>query len=511
MREYIIQVADPSVWDTLWDELTVGGLGDNFIPERSVEVVNDRPQNDYLAHFNLTDEEATLLKQDPRIVDVELQADLRPNIEKKFNGVRHATYDRSPAQTTAQMKNWGLLRCINQADPYGTALSVTGDFTYNLDGTGVDIVVIDTGVESGHPEFAVNADGTGGSRVVDFDWHSLGVTGCPTGASIGGYLGDSDGHGSNCASISAGNTCGWAPGANIYSIRIFSGPSIRTGAYLGVINSDIAFDLVRAFHLKKIADGNPRPTVCTNSWGYSTSYINMRTTNYRGVVTNTLTRNIGLGQIYGNHGYSQVSYLNQSVNNCASAGVILVGAAGNSQHKIDIPPGLDYNNYWTDSYGQYYYHRGMSPSCASSMITVGATDSIISSPAIERKAYFSETGPRVDVYAPGVMIMGAYANKPYNTYPVQDSRNANYYLNKISGTSQATPQVAGYIACLLQLRPTLNSEDVRKFITDSSNKGVLNENPNGGVGYANQYHLQGGGNRYLYQPFNNSLRGNITS
>jgi subtilisin family serine protease len=84
-------------------------------------------------------------------------------------------------------------------------------------------------------------------------------------------------------------------------------------------------------------------------------------------------------------------------------------------------------------------------------------------------------------------------------------------LNKISGTSQATPQVAGYIACLLQLRPTLNSEDVRKFIVDNSNKAMLNENTSGGNVYSNLFYLQGGANRYMYQPFNNSLRGSFTS
>ena len=64
MREYIVTVADPSVWDTLWNELTTDGLGDNFIPQRAVEVTNERPFNDNCAHFNLTDEEAQLFEED---------------------------------------------------------------------------------------------------------------------------------------------------------------------------------------------------------------------------------------------------------------------------------------------------------------------------------------------------------------------------------------------------------------------------------------------------------------
>jgi subtilisin family serine protease len=142
------------------------------------------------------------------------------------------------------------------------------------------------------------------------------------------------------------------------------------------------------------------------------------------------------------------------------------------------------------------------------MITVGATDSVLTNPPIERKAYFSETGPRVDVYAPGTMIMGAYANKPYQTYAVADPRRAGYYLNKISGTSQATPQVAGYIACLLQLRPKSTVSEVKKFIADSSNKNKLAE---GALSWTNLYSLQGGANNYLYTPFTNPSRGSITS
>ena len=73
------------------------------------------------------------------------------------------------------------------------------------------------------------------------------------------------------------------------------------------------------------------------------------------------------------------------------------------------------------------------------------------------------------------MIMGAYANKSYQTYAVADSRRSGYYLNKISGTSQATPQVAGFVACFLQLRPTSNVSDVKNFISTYSNKNKLAE------------------------------------
>ena len=516
MREYIITVNDPTIWDTgLWNELTVNGLGDNFIPDRSVEVVNERPFNDYSAHFNLTDEEAALIRQDSRIAFVELQADLQEGVEKGFSAVRaSANYNRHPGSTTNSMKNWGLLRCINQADPYGTNTSVTAEFPYNLDGTGVDVIVMDSGVEPNHPEFAVNADGTGGSRVVDFNWASLGVPGTSSSAGIGGYLGDSDGHGSHCASVSCGNTQGWASGAAIYSIRIFSDPDIRTGAYLGAINSDIAFDIVRAFHLAKIAAGNTRPTICTNSWGYRASYSGMSSTVWRGTTYPTTSRNTTYGQVNSLHPYV-VNYLDVSAVNCINAGVILVGAAGNYYHKADIPGGIDYDNYYNSYYGQIYYHRGSSPTRATGFINVGAVDTIQTNPAIERKSNFSETGPRVNIYAPGSMVMGAYANKPYATNAVPDPRNSSYYLNKISGTSMACPQVTGVLACLLQARPTATAADCLAWLIENSTLNALNENPSGlpggGATYTNNYYLQGGNNRVLHQPFKSLMRGSITS
>ena len=508
MREYIVSVNDPAIWDTLWPELTTDGLGDNYVPNRSVEVLNERPLNEYCAHFNLTDEEADELRNDPRIKFVELQADLREGIEKSPFGKRQSmNFDKSYSINNT-MKNWGLHRCTTTTNPFVNVPNVTADFNFNLTGKGVDIIVVDTGVEPGHPEFAVNADGTGGTRVVDFDWYSLGVPGTPTSAQIGGYMGDSDGHGSNCASISAGNTCGWASGAAIYSLRIFAGSSIRTGAYLGAISSDICYDIVKAFHLKKLSEGNTRPTVCTNSWGYRAYYWSMTYVHYQGqdYPLSAYWQGQQYGMVNYQHPYSQVEYLNQSATNCSDAGVIMVGAAGNYYHKIDVPGGVDYDNYY--AYGSFgsptYYHRGSSPTCAPGFITVGAIDNNI---GYERKVYFSESGPRVDIYSPGVMIMGAYANKPYQTYAVADPRNPSYYLNKISGTSQATPQVAGLLATILEARPTMTPAEAKGFLTFFSVKDALTFE--GTDTYSNLNSIQHGKNRVLQTPYTAETRGRI--
>lgn len=524
MREYVVTVIDPKSWDTLWTELTTDGLGDNYVPKRTVDVANERPVNEFCAHFMLSDEEAEELKQDARISNVELLPELRDDIELKVFGTRpDSDYNRDLHNTTAGMKNWGLLRSINSTNNFGNNLAIVADFPYNLDGTGVDIIVVDSGVEPDHPEFAVNSDGTGGSRVRDFDWSALaveyGIANVKTSAACGGYLGDADGHGSNCASIAAGNTCGWASGADIYSLRIYSGYNIKTNAPLQSIvdTTTVIFDLVTAFHLKKIAQaaGGPvRPTICTNSWGYSGlgNFPNMQYTNYRGTQYNITTPNPAYGQVSPQWPV-RVTSIDADVLNCSNAGVILVGAAGNSGYKQDIPGGNDYDNFWYNSLSKAtnYYHRGSSPTAAPGMVCVGAIDSVQDS-SIEQKAYFSNCGPRVDIWAPGVAIMGAYANKSYYTYPVVDERSpagTDYYLNKISGTSQACPQVTGLLACILQARPEMTAQDALKFIAGYSIKDQLTIT--GAPGYENITDLQDAPNRYLYMPFNNQSRGSISN
>ncbi len=61
------------------------------------------------------------------------------------------------------------------------------------------------------------------------------------------------------------------------------------------------------------------------------------------------------------------------------------------------------------------------------------------------KSGFSNYGTPLRVWAPGTYIMGAYINKGS---AVQIGATG-YYVNKLSGTSMASPQVAGLIACYL--------------------------------------------------------------
>jgi hypothetical protein len=181
-------------------------------------------------------------------------------------------------------------------------------------------------------------------------------------------------------------------------------------------------------------------------------------------------------------------------------GVVQVAAAGNSSYKHTKLGNIDYNNNITYNYnGSFYteyYHRGGSPDSDGTMICVGA----ISPLASELKADFSDCGERVDVYAPGEHIISSVAKSGpqyYNalvTTPA-DSRNSSYYVDKYGGTSMASPQVCGALACLMETNQTLNQATALSWISQNSSTMPNSTDPES---YSNLRHLQGSPARYLF-------------
>jgi subtilisin family serine protease len=107
-------------------------------------------------------------------------------------------------------------------------------------------------------------------------------------------------------------------------------------------------------------------------------------------------------------GGSKSAAVNSAAANAVSAGVFFAVAAGND--------GKDAAN--------------SSPASEATVFTVGATDSA------DKVASFSNYGSVVDIHAPGVSILSTWLNGGTNT---------------ISGTSMATPHVAGLAAYILAL------------------------------------------------------------
>ena len=97
-----------------------------------------------------------------------------------------------------------------------------------------------------------------------------------------------------------------------------------------------------------------------------------------------------------------------------------------------------------------------SPARVKAALTTGATDST------DRRASFSNYGSCLDLFAPGVAITSAW--------PAAGSTTAT---STISGTSMASPHVAGAAAVLLQQRPTMTPSAVATELVRASTKDAV--------------------------------------
>jgi subtilisin family serine protease len=243
--------------------------------------------------------------------------------------------------TDAQTLDWGVSAI--GGDSSSTA-SGSGGGTV----TGVRIYIIDTGIQTNHPDLNV----VGGINY---------TSGSPNSYS------DGNGHGTHCAGIAAARdnssyTVGVAPGAPLYAVRVLN--SNGSGTTSGVI---AGVNWVK----QQKQNNSSIPMVANMSLGGGAS-----------------------------------STLDQAVNNCINAGVVMCVAAGNS--------GADAGNY--------------SPARVTNAITVGAHGSN------QTIASWSNYGSVVDILAPGVSILSTYKGTTTAT---------------LSGTSMATPHVTGAAALYL--------------------------------------------------------------
>jgi hypothetical protein len=95
-----------------------------------------------------------------------------------------------------------------------------------------------------------------------------------------------------------------------------------------------------------------------------------------------------------------------------------------------------------------------SPARAPSALTVAASDSA------DQQAIFSNDGPCVDLHAPGVDITSSWPSSPTG-------------IDTISGTSMASPHVAGVAAALLGRQPGLTPAQVTERLLADATPGVI--------------------------------------
>ncbi|EEU45718.1 uncharacterized protein NECHADRAFT_61473 [Fusarium vanettenii 77-13-4] len=131
-------------------------------------------------------------------------------------------------------------------------------------------------------------------------------------------------------------------------------------------------------------------------------------------------------------GGGKTQALDAAVNAAVRTGVHFAVAAGNDN--------ADACNY--------------SPAAAAEPVTVGA------SALDDSRAYFSNYGKCTDIFAPGLNIQSTWIG-------------SKYAINTISGTSMASPHIAGLLAYYLSLQPAEDSEYAMASITPKKLKENL--------------------------------------
>jgi subtilisin family serine protease len=130
--------------------------------------------------------------------------------------------------------------------------------------------------------------------------------------------------------------------------------------------------------------------------------------------------------------------LDDAVRRCITDGIVMAVAAGNSNVNAS----------------------NSSPARVAEAITVGSTTSL------DARSSFSNFGSIVDIFAPGSSITSAWYTSSTN-------------LNTISGTSMASPHVAGAAALFLEFAPGSTTAQVETGLKNAAARGRISGIPTG--------------------------------
>ncbi|MDQ6689846.1 MAG: S8 family serine peptidase [Gemmatimonadota bacterium] len=269
--------------------------------------------------------------------------------------------------TTQSGATWGLDRVDQRA------LKLDGFYTYNTEGAGVTVYIIDTGINFSHPDLE-------GRAVKGIDE-----------VTTGGTAEDCNGHGTHVSGTVGGKLYGIAKKVSLIGVRVLDcgGSGTTSGVIAGI-------DWVTARQNCTPPSGTPVGINCGNP----------------------AAANMSLGG-------SKDVLLNQAVAKSVGVGVTYAVAAGNSSADA----------------------CSSSPSSEPTAITVGATD------INDGFASFSNRGSCVDINAPGVNITSDWLSGGTNT---------------ISGTSMASPHVAGAAALYLSVNRGASPAAVASALTTNA-------------------------------------------
>jgi hypothetical protein len=372
------------------------------------------------------------------------------------------------------------------------------------------------------------------------------------GTNLNGTNGMTDSHGTACASLSAGKNFGTAFAANIWSIF---GPTQNPKFIMPI---ELAYDLMKIFHLYKPTNpstGVKNPTIINASYAYvggftATDTISYRFKNQTGTFTGnapatdptspvlyakeSLTNNL-LATNYGAYRTFNTESSSSSVvtsgEELMNSGVIFVSAAGNQNQRVgvgsDDPHRLDY--YEDSIFGIYRNNPNFPAGCAPSghrdwllpcglgfdsvndfhpVINVGAMDEFINGDYSERKAFYSNNGPGIDVWAPADETLAAGIS---GLDPFRRVDNSVFFDRLFNGTSAAAPVVVGIIAIYLQLNPLATSAQVKNWLSTIGSQTLVTEyldqypNESDTLYWSGTFNMRGAPKKIVYNPYENSI------
>lgn len=171
---YSIGFNTQEAWEEFHQDCTTDGSSHDHVPSRCVCCTDEKLHSPTRGCYELTDEEAELLRNNPNVKYINLDPVMYPekfspparelyNIPRYSSAVKnYRDFETTPipAVSSAEINRSGyqLLRGVQRTNPWkdGATQVLNDQIQYTLDGTDVDVIVGDDGCWIGHPEFCNN-------------------------------------------------------------------------------------------------------------------------------------------------------------------------------------------------------------------------------------------------------------------------------------------------------------------------------------------------------------------
>ena len=244
-------------------------------------------------------------------------------------------------------------------------------------GKGVDICILDTGLDAAHPDFTGRII-EGKSFIQGEEWDK-----------------DPNGHGTHCAGVACGNVRNDT--GNRYGIAAES--NLKIGKVLSDSGKGTTSSIIDAI-----------------DWAITKKFR---------IISMSLASPVGINE--------PPSLLFETVGKKAlENNVLIIAAAGNDSNRPSLPRPVS------------------APANSVSIMAVAAIDSQMHIARFSNAGINAATGGNINVCAPGVDIV--------STYPRKNGISNDYKV--LSGTSMATPHVAGLAALYMEQFPGLNAAEI---------------------------------------------------